>query len=87
MQALSWMQMAAPHAPRQSWQRSKSVLPTSYRAELDAFRTILRTGKVDSALTSLPDRVESTANRRSGQDFGKKRENHKHFKDDDLQNI
>ena len=42
--------------------RAKTKLATrqerfadSYKAELDAFRTILRTGKVDSALTSLAD--------------------------------
>jgi predicted dehydrogenase len=45
--------------------RAKTKLATQqerfadpYRAELDAFRTILRTGKVDSALTSLPDRLK-----------------------------
>ena len=45
--------------------RAKTKLATrqerfadAYKAELDAFRTILRTGKVDSALTSLADELK-----------------------------
>ena len=73
--------------------RAKTKLATrqerfadSYKAELDAFRTILRTGKVDSALTSLADglKVQQIG---AAAKISARNGKQKHFKDDDLQNI